>query len=121
MLATLVAIWPLQLLFTTGLCLFVASVTVFYKDARELTTALLTLWFFATPVIFPVDVIPKEIGLFFFFNPLTPLMNLHRAALLGNEVPDLYGFAYFALFSIMLFIFGWVWFKKMARDFADLI
>lgn len=121
MFGLLIAIWPLQIFFTLALTLFVSSITVFYKDMRELTGALLTLWFFATPIIFPMALVPEKVRIFFFLNPLTPLINLYRAALLGDEAPDIYGFLYFSLFTLILLWLGWYWFRRQAKDFADLI
>ncbi|MBZ0273958.1 ABC transporter permease [bacterium] len=121
MFGLLFAIWPLQLLFTLGIAMIVSAVTVFYKDARELTAAILTLWFFGTPIIFPVVLVPESIKAFFYLNPLTWLVNLYRAALLGDVVPDLYGFSYFSALSLLVAIIGWVFFHRFSRDFADLI
>jgi len=121
MVCLLVAIWPLQLFFTLGISLIVSSSTVFYKDVRELTGAVLILWFFATPIIFPMSLIPETIRIFFFSNPLTWLINLYRAALLGDVVPEFYGFAYFSLFTVFILLVGWMLFSRLSRDFADLI
>jgi homopolymeric O-antigen transport system permease protein len=121
MLGLLVTIWPLQLLFTLGLTLIISAFSVFYKDMREFTGAFTLLWFFATPIIFPMGLIPEKIRIAFFFNPLTPLINLYRSALLGDVMPDPYGFLYFSVFTILLLVVGWFWFRRMSKDFADLI
>ncbi len=121
MVGLLATIWPLQMLFTLGLTLIISAFSVFYKDMREFTGAFTLLWFFATPIIYPMTLVPEPIKSVLFFNPLTPLINLYRAALLGDVMPDPYGYLYFSVFTILVLVIGWFWFRRMSRDFADLI
>ncbi len=117
----LVAILPLQLLFTLGITLFVSAVSVFYKDAREMIGAVLTLWFFGTPIVFPMSLIPEKVVYLFYLNPASWLINAYRAALLGDEMPEPLGFLYFSLATLLMLVVGWAWFRRLSRDFADLI
>jgi ABC-type polysaccharide/polyol phosphate export permease len=117
----IITLFPLQLMFTLGLSLIVAAFAVFYKDVRELVVAMLTLWFFATPIIYPLHVIPDWFEPYFALNPMTPLITAYRTVLLGDVVPDMWGFVYFAVFSLALFFVGIRVFTKMSRDFADLL
>lgn len=117
----LVFIFPVQLLLTLGLSLIVAAFHVFYKDVGQFVAAVLTLWFFATPIIYPLALIPDWLKPYFHFNPLTPLITTYRSALLGNEVPHLWSFIYLCGFSFVLFLIGLTLFRRMSRDFSDLL
>lgn len=117
----LVALFPLQLIFTLGFCLIVSALHVMYKDVGQIVSALLLLWFFATPIIFPLSLIPEWLHNFFYANPLTPLISAYRAALLGDEVPHLWAFVYFSVFSLFIFLLGFTSFRRQSRDFADLL
>jgi ABC-type polysaccharide/polyol phosphate export permease len=48
-----------QLVLTTGLALFISALTVHFRDVRDLLANLLTLWFFATPIIYPLSQAPR--------------------------------------------------------------
>ena len=49
-----------QLLFTMACALILSSLTVHFRDIRDILSNLLTLWFFATPIIYPMSAIPPE-------------------------------------------------------------
>lgn len=117
----LLFIFPLQLVFTLGLSLIASSLHVFYKDVGQVISALLTLWFFATPIIYPLRLIPDQLKVLFFINPLTPLISAYRAALLSNEVPHLWTVFYLGVFSLVVFLLGLLLFRRLSREFADLL
>jgi lipopolysaccharide transport system permease protein len=117
----LVFLFPLQLILTLGLSLIVSALHVFYKDVGQFVGAVLTLWFFATPIIYPLNLIPQWLQKFYYANPLTPLISAYRSALLGDEVPNLYSFAYLGVFSFVIFLLGLGLFRRLSRDFADLV
>lgn len=121
MLIGIITIIPLQLMFTLGFALIIASFAVFYKDVRELVQAVMTLWFFASPIIYPVQVIPDWLAPYYSLNPVAPLINVYRTVLLGDVMPDLWGFIYFAIWSLLVFMVGVKTFSKLSRDFSDLL
>ena len=62
-----------QLLFTLGLALLVSALTVHFRDLRDILSNVLTLWFFATPIIYPWKQAP-ELGKWFVnINPFSHL------------------------------------------------
>ena len=121
MLLGIITIIPLQLFFTLGLSLIIASTAVYYRDVRELVAALMTMWFFATPIVYPMNAIPTRLVPYFTLNPIMPLINTYRSLLLGDMVPDLWGFLYFAAWSVLLFFLGVKVYKKLSVEFADLL
>ncbi len=117
----LVFIIPLQFVLTLGFGLIVSSLHVFYKDVGQFIAAVLTLWFFATPIIYPITLVQPWLSRVLYFNPMTPLIGAYRSALLSNEVPELWAFAYLGLFSFLVFLIGVALFRRLSRDFADLL
>jgi lipopolysaccharide transport system permease protein len=117
----LIFLFPLQLILTLGLSLIVSAFHVFYKDVGQFVAAVLTLWFFATPIIYPLNLIPEWLKKYFYINPLTPLISAYRSALLGDEVTNLWAFAYLGVFSFVVFLIGISLFRRLSRDFADLL
>lgn len=113
--------FPLQLMFTLGMALIVSSASVYFKDVRELVHAFLPLWFFASPIIYSIEMVPEWMRPFYEMNPLVPLINIYHAVLLGEVMPDIAGFLYFAAWSVLLFFLGVSVFKRLSRDFGDLL
>ena len=114
-------IFPLQLFFTLGVALIVSSLAVFYREMRELIMALLTIWFFATPIVYPTTAVPAHLARYFNLNPLAPLINTYRSLLLGDMIPDIWGFLYFAAWSLFLFFIGLKIYNRLSHEFADLL
>ena len=63
----------IQLVLTLGLALLVSALTVHFRDVRDLLANLLTLWFFATPIIYALSQAPGSVRRFLNLNPFTHL------------------------------------------------
>jgi len=63
----------IQLVLTLGLALLVSSLTVHFRDVRDLLSNLLTLWFFATPIIYALSQVPDSVRRLLNLNPFTHL------------------------------------------------
>lgn len=77
---------PLQFVFTWGLSSLVASACVFVRDVRELMGIVLMVWFFATPIIYPLSMAPKGFRDLLVLNPMGVFANIYRDALLRHEI-----------------------------------
>ncbi len=62
-----------QLLLTLGLALLLSALAVHFRDIRDLLSNVLTLWFFATPIIYALSQAPDSVRRFLLFNPFTHL------------------------------------------------
>src|SRR4051812_25528286 len=70
-----------QLLLTLGLALLLSAVTVHFRDVRDLLANLLTLWFFATPIIYPLSQAPASVRRLLNLNPFTHLAVAYQEVL----------------------------------------
>ena len=107
-------------LVTLGIGCWLAAVTVTYRDFRFVIPFLVQIWMFATPVIYPSSVVPESWQWMLWLNPLSGLINAFRSAFLGKPF-DLSTFAISMAFSILVFIFGFAYFTRVERRFADVI
>lgn len=73
-----------QLVFTLGLALFVASLNVHYRDVQHLVGNGLMLWFFLTPVLYPADQVPLSLRPLLWMNPMTAIIQTYHGLLLGR-------------------------------------
>jgi lipopolysaccharide transport system permease protein len=62
-----------QLVLTLGLALLVSALTVHFRDVRDLLANLLTLWFFASPIIYALSQVPEPVRGYLNLNPFTHL------------------------------------------------
>lgn len=70
-----------QLVLTLGIALFVSALTVHFRDIRDLLSNLLTLWFFATPIVYPLSAAPPRIQRLLNLNPFTHLAVAYQQVL----------------------------------------
>ena len=110
-----------QLLFTAGLCWFLAALGVFLRDTGQIMTFLLTIWFFSTPIVYYPDALPQQFLWLFQLNPMYTIVTAYRNIFLEHVAPDPYPLALLWLLALGVFWFGHSWFYKMKKSFADLI
>lgn len=110
-----------QLLFTFGAAWLVASLGVFLRDIVQGIALLLMVWMYLTPIIYPESIVPERFRLLINVNPFTPLVRSYRNIMLEGAAPDWRGLAYFTGFALIMFVFGYWWFAKTRKNFADVI
>lgn len=76
-------------LFTFGIVLAIAVSTVYFRDLAHLTRVVLSCFFYLTPIIYPLSMIPPKHKIFFELNPFTFFVNLYRDILCNGVVPSL--------------------------------
>jgi lipopolysaccharide transport system permease protein len=110
-----------QLLATLGAAWLLASLGVFLRDIVQGLTLLLMAWMYLTPIIYPESIVPERFKPFINLNPFTPLIRSYRRIMLEGAGPDWRGLAYFTIFALIIFIFGYWWFARTRKNFADVI
>jgi homopolymeric O-antigen transport system permease protein len=110
-----------QLLFALGAAWLIASLGVFLRDITQGITLLLMAWMYLTPIIYPESIIPERFRTFVNVNPFTSLIRSYRRIFLEGAAPDWRGLAYFTAFALVIFIFGYLWFARTRKSFADVV
>ena len=103
-----------------GVGTLLAALTVRYRDFTHITPFLLQVWMYATPVVFPVSLVPPQWRWLLFLNPMTGLIEGFRAVLLGRPL-DAGGLVVSVLLSLLAFVAAIAYFEKVERQFADVI
>jgi len=79
------------------------------------------LLMFVSPVIYPADIVGGNLRWLLDLNPMTGLINAHRACLLGHMPIDWYGLGISTIITVVLFITGVLYLKNTEKYFADLV
>jgi ABC-type polysaccharide/polyol phosphate export permease len=108
-----------QAVLIMGIVLFIASLDVYFRDLEHLTDVFVGLiWFYLTPVIYPLSIVPDRYHDWMLLNPMTSLIEGWRDLFLRNTIPgaELWPALVFAIGIAALGSFS---FKKMEGGFAD--
>ena len=103
-----------------GIGLWLAAITVTYRDFRFVVPFMMQLWMYVTPVIYPVSFIPESYRWLIYLNPVTGWVSGVRSAFLGMPI-DWFACATSLLTSLILLFIGVRYFIKAERRFADVI
>lgn len=118
------AVIAVQFVFSLGLGLFFAALTVHYRDVRDLLANVLTLWFFASPVIYsfnlltdqnPDSLLPSLLQL----NPMTHIVEGYHAAIFTGELIHWKRLGVTGLVAIAIFFAGYLFFDRLRDSFAE--
>jgi len=113
-----------QVLFTAGFCWFLATMGVFVRDLAQINGYLLTIWFFVTPICYPEQQLASlspQAARLMALNPMYVLVSSYRRILLHSAAPDWRALGWTTAASVIVFLAGHAWFRKLRRSFADLI
>lgn len=116
-----IPIFIIQLILTAGLSLILASLNLFYRDIQYLLGLIINIWFYLTPVIYPIEQFPNKYRFIFQINPMSVIINAYRQVILGGKAPNLENLGITALTSIIFFIISFLLFKKAEGKFADYV
>ncbi|WP_333820620.1 ABC transporter permease [Ohtaekwangia sp.] len=100
-----------------GLSVFLAK----YRDLTNLIQLTIRLLMFATPVIYPLSIVPEKIRHAMVFNPLAPVVEFFRYAFLGEGMFTVIQILYSVGFAAGIFVLGAVLFNKLSDKLIDVV
>jgi homopolymeric O-antigen transport system permease protein len=117
MLAPLAAI---AALLAAAVGMWMSALNVRYRDVRYALPFMIQVWMFATPIIYPASIVPKQWRWLLNLNPLTGVIEAFRSALFGRAFPwgDIGAAAAITLAGLVYSAYG---FRRMERQFADIV
>jgi len=103
-----------------GVGFWLSAINARYRDVRHATPFLIQLWLFATPVVYPSNLIEGHWQIVYALNPMVSVVEGFRWALLGTQPPSLLMFISVTT-AVALFSSGLLYFQAVERKFADII
>lgn len=110
-----------QTIFTTGMALLLSMANLFFRDVKYLFEIVITVWMFATSVVYPVELVGGRLGTLLMLNPMTPIIDGYRAILLHGTLPPAGPFGLAAAFACLTLAVGWTIFHRAEFQFAESI
>jgi ABC-type polysaccharide/polyol phosphate export permease len=108
----------LNCMFALGVGLVLARMAIFFADVLEMYQILLMIWFYATPIIYPIQVVSDSRRSLLLLNPMYYLVEVFRAPIYDGRLPDLDVIVVATLISVVTLLVGWWYFTRKADEFA---
>ncbi|MBD8496269.1 ABC transporter permease [Pseudomonas syringae] len=115
---------PLTLVVTAlavGLGLVIGVLNVFIRDVGQVIPILLQIWFWFTPVVYPLNIIPDEFKGYMAMNPMFPVVSAYHDVLVYARAPDLQSLALTAVIAVVLLFLGLFMFRRAAPEMVDVL
>jgi lipopolysaccharide transport system permease protein len=120
--ALLPFIWLPQLLLTAGLGYLVAGLTVFLRDIPQTVGLGLNLWFYLTPLVYPISKIPQVFQMWvLILNPIAAIAEIYRDLILVGEVRHWPEWGLIWGISVLVFYGGFLIYQRLRPAFADVL
>ncbi len=109
----------LLLLFTMSVSLFAATLQVRYRDVNFFVQSLLGLWFYATPIVYNLALIPSRFAFLYYLNPLSAIFELFHTSVVNQALPDIQLLIINCVIMAILTTISLYIFKKERLFFVD--
>ena len=109
-----------QMALSLGIGLAGSALNVFYRDINHLIALGIQLWFYATPIIYPVSSVPPKYLPLYYLNPMAGVIEAYRSIILYHQLPGPY-FLISVAVALISFTIGYIIFKRFEFQFADVV
>ena len=109
----------IEYILVIGIVLIVSALTVYFRDLEHILGIIIMAWQFLTPVMYPEAFVPSQYQAILYLNPMTPIIISFRDVLYYGKMPVVENLVYAFLWSLIIFICGFLLFGKLQKDFAE--
>lgn len=109
----------IQYILLLGIALIVSSVTVYFRDLQHFIGVFLQLLFYATPIVYSLEVIPENFRWILKINPMTYIIEGYRDIFYNQQMPDVKMLGVILIIGIIICIVGYLIFNKLQKKFAE--
>ena len=105
--------------FAIGLGILLGTLHVFFRDIGQLWLVVVNLWFWLTPIVYHVDILPERFRALSRWNPLTPLFLAYQDIVLENAWPRWSELGLSAMAAVVFLALGLLTFRRLSGEMVD--
>lgn len=109
----------LQSVLALGLGVLTGTLNVFFRDIGQAVSVVMQFWFWLTPIVYLIDVVPERLIPVFAWNPMFAVMTGYQRIIVASALPDWQALVPSAICALVFAVFGWVVFRRLASDVLD--
>lgn len=115
----LIPVLMLQIAFSIGLGVALGVLNVFFRDVGQFFGIVLQFWFWLTPIVYPINIIPEHFRDLLMFNPMAPIIGAYQSILVYSRWPDWQSLLPMTLLAPLLCILAIRLFRKRSGEMVD--
>ena len=109
----------LEYLLALGLSFLFAAINVYFRDLEHILGIIVMGWFYFTPIVYTIDMVPPQYVGLFYLNPMTNITIAYRDVLYYNQMPEFGNLIAILIWSIGFIVFGYTVFQKLQKKFVE--
>lgn len=108
-----------EFLLALGITMIVSALTVYFRDMEYILGIVTMAWMYLSPVLYSMDMVPKELQNLFMLNPMSPVIVAYRDVLYYKTIPQLNTLIHAMIVGVIGVVIGWFVFGKLKKNFAE--
>lgn len=104
----------------TGIGVFLGVLNVFVRDVGQVLQVMLQFWFWVTPIVYPITVVPESLRTVLFLNPVTPLVDAYHSVLVYGRAPGI-ALLYPAALALIALGLSLLMFRRASAEMVDVL
>jgi ABC-type polysaccharide/polyol phosphate export permease len=110
-----------QTVFTLGVAFFLSAFNVFFRDTTKLMRYSFQIWFYLSPALYPVSIVPERFRDVYELNPFATFFTAYRDVVMEHRLPDFAALGGTAVASAVVLVLGYLFFVRLQPWFAKLV
>ncbi len=115
----IIPVLMLQIAFSIGLGITLGVLNVFFRDVGQFFSIILQFWFWFTPIVYPITILPEHFRDLLMFNPMAPMIGAYQSILVNGRWPDWQSLLSVAVLSLLLCVLAMRLFHKRSGEMVD--
>ena len=109
----------MQYILVLGMIFVFSALNVYFRDLEYILNIIVMIWFYLTPVVYTMDMVPEKYRFWFYLNPMTGIINFYRDILYYKRMPTFKSFGGILIYGIVMVVIGYFVFEKLQKNFAE--
>lgn len=109
----------IQIILAMGIAVIIGLLNVFFRDVAQIMLVVLQLWFWLTPIVYPIEILPDNLAQKIHLNPITPLMIAYHNIYVSKTCPEWNTLIYPFILGVLLCVIGLKLYREKAGDMVD--
>lgn len=115
----LIPVLLIAVILAAGLGILLGVMNVFARDVAQVMQVIMNMWFWLTPIVYTLDIVPESIRAYIYINPATSIVSGYQQVIVYEQMPDWQSLAYPASLAVILFALSLFVFRRAAPELVD--